>query len=89
MMRPILLLSLLVAIPAASEKMKPPRPNELLQLVDTVKNLEGVVEENQERLNIHKAEMDSLRKRVNELESQIITLKGAAAGQTRVIETNP
>ena len=90
MTKPILLLSLLVAIPGASEKVKPPRADELRQLVDTVKNLEGIVEENQERLTIHKAEMDSLRKRINALESQIVTLNeaGAGAGQARVIETN-
>ena len=79
MMKPMLLLSLLLAIPAASEKVKPPRADELLQLVHTVKNLEGLVEENQERLAIHKAEIDSLRRQVSTLESQIVDLKEAAA----------
>ena len=91
MTEPMLLLSLLVTIPGASERVKPPKADELRQLVDTVKNLEGIVEENQERLTIHKTEMESLRKRINVMESQIIALNqaGAAAGQARVIETNP
>ena len=89
MMKPIILLILLVAIPAASEKVKPPRANELLQLVNTVKNLEDIVEENQERLAIHKAEIDSLRKRINSLESQVVAHNGAVGGQTRMVETNP
>ena len=85
----MLLLSLLLAIPAASEKVKPPGADELLQLVQTVKNLESLVEEHQERLAIHKAEIDSLRRQVSTLESEIVDLKEAGTSQTPVAETRP
>ena len=89
MMKPMLFLSLLLAIPAASEKVKPPKADELVQLVRTVKDLEGIVAEHQERLAIHKAEIDSLRRQVTALESQLVHLEKTVSRQTPVAETRP
>jgi len=43
----------------------------------SVKNLEDLVAEHQERLRIHKAENDALRKQVSVLEARIAALEQA------------
>ena len=83
MMKPMLILSLLLAIPAASEKAKPPDKQELIQLRDTVKGLQDLVAEHQDRLLAHKIENDNLKKRIGTLESQITDLEETIAGQIR------
>ena len=83
MMKPMLILSLLLAIPAASEKAKPPDKQELIQLRDTVKGLQDLVAEHQDRLLAHKIENDNLKKRIGNLESQITDLEETIAGQIR------
>ena len=75
----ILILSLLVAVPAFSEKPKTPTPEEMRV---TIKNLEETVVEQEERLRIHKQEIEALRKTVLALESRLASLEqGAAARQ--------
>jgi len=83
MMKPMLILSLLLAIPAASEKARPPDKQELIQLRDTVKSLQDLVAEHQDRLLAHKIENDNLKKRIGTLESQITALEETIAGQIR------
>ena len=75
MVKPILAVSLLLAVPAASERTKPPSIEELQTMRSSVKNLEDLVAEHQERLRIHKAENDALRKEVNLLEARIAVLE--------------
>jgi len=75
MVKPILAVSLLLAVPAASERAKPPIVEELQTMRASVKNLEDLVAEHQERLSIHKAENDALRKRVSVLEARIAALE--------------
>jgi hypothetical protein len=81
----ILLLSLfvtvLVTVPAASEKVKPPTPEEMRV---TIKNLEDVVEEQQERLRIHKLEIEALRKTVRALENRLESLEQSASQRQAV-----
>ena len=76
----ILILSLLIAVPAFSEKAKTPTPEEMRV---TIKNLEETVVEQEERLRIHKQEIEALRKTVLALESRLASLEqGAAERQT-------
>jgi hypothetical protein len=70
-MKPMLALSLLIAIPTATDKPKPLKTEELIQLRATVKELEELVAEHEERLSVHKAEMDSMRRLVGTLESRM------------------
>ena len=72
----ILILSLLIAIPAFSEKEKTPTPE---QMRVTIKNLEATVVEQEERLRIHKLEIEALRKTVLALESRLASLEQGAA----------
>jgi hypothetical protein len=70
MMKPLLVLSLLLAIPAAPEKVKAPNAAELIELRNTVKELREQVAEHQERLAIHKSEINALRNRVETLQAR-------------------
>jgi|SRR6187399_298389 len=72
----ILILSLLLAVPAFSEKAKPNTPDEMKA---TIKNLEDTVVEQQERLKIHKQEIEALRKTVLALETRLASLEKSAA----------
>ena len=81
MIKPMLILSLLLAVPTASDKAKPPNAQELIQLRNTVKSLEDLVAEQQDRLQAHKIENDNLKRRVSTLESRITVLEEAIAGQ--------
>jgi hypothetical protein len=72
----ILILSLLIAIPAFSEKEKTPTSEEMRL---TIKNLEATVVEQEERLRIHKLEIEALRKTVLALESRLASLEQGAA----------
>jgi hypothetical protein len=72
------LISLLLALPAASEKVKPPT---LEQTRAMIQNLEETVEEQQERLRIHKLEIDTLQKTVRILESRMSSLEKSGAYQ--------
>jgi chromosome segregation ATPase len=72
MTRAILTLTLLLALPAASEKAKQPTLEETRVMI---KNLEETVEEQQERLRFHKLEIDTLQKTVSTLESRISSLE--------------
>ena len=79
------MLSLLIAVPAASQKSKPATPNEMLI---TIKNLEETVVEQEERLRIHKLEIESLRKTIAALESRLTSLeKSAVEFQTSLRDT--
>jgi len=71
----ILILSLLIAVPAASQKVKPATPEEMRI---TIKNLEETVVEQEERLRIHKSEIEALRKTVVALESRLASLEKVA-----------
>lgn len=75
MVKPMLALSLLLAVPAASERVKPPIVEELQTMKSSVKNLEDLVAEHQERLRVHKAENDALRKEVRVLEARLAALE--------------
>jgi hypothetical protein len=68
----ILILSLFLAVPAFSEKAKAPTPEEMRL---TIKNLEETVVEQEERLRIHKLEIEALRKTVQALESRLASLE--------------
>jgi predicted RNase H-like nuclease (RuvC/YqgF family) len=72
----VVLLGLLLAVPAASEKVKPLTPEEMRI---TIRNLEETVEEQQERLRLHKLEIEALRKTVRMLESRLQSLEQRAA----------
>jgi hypothetical protein len=67
-----LLLTLLLAVPALSGKEKAPTPDEMRV---TIKSLEETVIEQEDRLRIHKLEIDALRKTVLALESRLATLE--------------
>lgn len=71
MSKVLLTLSLLLAIPAASEKTKKLTPEETRIMI---LNLEDRVEEQEERLRIHKSEIDRLQATVNALESRLSSL---------------
>jgi septal ring factor EnvC (AmiA/AmiB activator) len=77
MIRSIIMLSLLLAIPTTSDNAKAPTKQEIIQLRTTVKKLEDTVAEQQDRLQAHKLESDSLKKRVSSLESRITDLENA------------
>lgn len=72
MTRSILTLTLLLALPAASEKAKQPTLEETRVMI---RNLEETVEEQQERLRIHKLQIDTLQKTVSTLESRLSSLE--------------
>jgi len=72
MTRSILTLTLLLAVPAASEKAKQPTLEETRVMI---RNLEETVEEQQERLRIHKLQIDTLQKTVSTLESRLSSLE--------------
>ena len=76
MVKPILLLSLLALPAASSERVaKPPIVEELQTMKFSVKNLEDLVAEHEERLRIHKAENNALRQQVSTLEARIAALE--------------
>lgn len=79
MTKAFLVLSLFLALPAASAKVKPPSTQEMMS---TIKNLEDTVEEQQERLAIHKQEIDRLRKSLSALESRLTSLEKFVANPT-------
>ena len=83
MIKPMLILSLLLAVPAASDKAKPPNSQELIQLRDTVKSLADLVAEQQDRLQAHKIENDNLKRRVSSLDARITVLEEAIVDQLR------
>ena len=75
MMKPVFTLGLLLAIPAASENVRPPDKQELIQLRETVKTLQEFVAEQQDRLHSHKVDSDNLKKRIITLESRMVVLE--------------
>jgi hypothetical protein len=77
MTKPIVILSLLLALPATTDNTKPPTKQELIQLRNTMKNLEELTAEQQDRLQAHKVESDSLKARITTLESRIAALEAA------------
>jgi predicted nucleic acid-binding Zn-ribbon protein len=77
MIKPMMMLILLLAIPTTSDNTKALTKQEIIQLRTTVKNLEEITAEQQDRLQAHKAESDSLKKRVSTLESRIDELEKA------------
>jgi septal ring factor EnvC (AmiA/AmiB activator) len=76
-MKSTLILALLLVIPVTSDNAKTPTKQELIQMRATVKNLEEMVAEQQDRLRAHKEENDGLKKRVSTLESRIVTVENA------------
>jgi peptidoglycan hydrolase CwlO-like protein len=74
-MKATIILALLLVIPAASDNVKTPTKQELIQMRTTLKNLQELVAEQQDRLRAHKEENDSLKRRVSALESRIATLE--------------
>lgn len=76
MKKTVLILSLLLAVPAVSQKAKTSTPEEMRV---TIKNLEETVVEQEERLKIHKQEIEALRKTVLALESRLATLEQGTA----------
>jgi septal ring factor EnvC (AmiA/AmiB activator) len=72
MTKAMLTLILLVALPAASEKAKQPTLEGTRVMI---RNLEETVEEQQERLRIHKTQIDTLQKTVSALESRLSSLE--------------
>ena len=77
MTRSMILLSLLLVTPTTSDNAKAPTRQEFVQLHTTVKQLEDLVAEQQDRLQAHKLESDTLKKRVSSLESRIADLENA------------
>jgi predicted nucleic acid-binding Zn-ribbon protein len=77
MIKPMMMLILLLAIPTTSDNTKALTKQEIIQLRTTVKNLEEITAEQQDRLQAHKAESDSLKRRVSNLESRIDELEKA------------
>lgn len=75
MIKTILAMTLLLAIPAASETVKPPDKQELIKLRDTVRGLQDLIAEHQDRLRAHKMENDNLKKYIGTLESRITVLE--------------
>ena len=63
---------MLCAVPAVSQKAKTQTPDEMRV---TIKNLEATIEEQEERLRIHKQEIEALRKTVIALESRLASLE--------------
>jgi hypothetical protein len=85
MKRAILTLSLLlIALPATSEKVKPPTPEETMLII---RNLKDTVEEQQERLTIHKVEIATLQKTVAILESRLASIEKSAVSRSAPAET--
>jgi predicted nucleic acid-binding Zn-ribbon protein len=82
MIRSMILLSLLLAIPTTSDNTKPPTKQEIIQLRTTVKELEDIVAEQQDRLQAHKVEGDSLKKRLSTLEARVSDLENAVHSVT-------
>ena len=76
MTKAILSLSLLLALPLAAEKVKPPTPQEMMV---TIQDLRETVEEQQERLRLHKLEIDALRQTIAILESRLESLEKTAS----------
>ena len=83
MIRSIILLGLLLVIPTTSDNAKAPTKQEIIQLRSTVKKLEDLVAEQQDRLQAHKDESDNLKKRVNDLEARIAGLEKIVHSATR------
>jgi predicted nucleic acid-binding Zn-ribbon protein len=77
MIKPMMMLILLLAIPTTSDNTKALTKQEIIQLRTTVENLEEITAEQQDRLQAHKAESDSLKKRVSTLESRVDELEKA------------
>jgi septal ring factor EnvC (AmiA/AmiB activator) len=75
MVKPILVLSLLLALPPATGRLKPPTVEELQEMKSCVKNLEDMVAEHEERLRLHKAENEALRKQMTVLEAKLAALE--------------
>jgi predicted nucleic acid-binding Zn-ribbon protein len=71
------MLSLLLAIPTTSDNAKAPTKQEIIQLRTTVKKLEDIVAEQQDRLQAHKVESDNLKKRLSTLETRMADLETA------------
>ena len=72
-----MMLTLMLAIPTASDNIKALTKQEIIELRKTVKNLEEITAEQQDRLQAHKAESDSLKKRVSTLEERLAELEKA------------
>ena len=72
------LLLALVALPVAAEKVKPPTPEQTMLVI---KNLRDTVEEQQERLTIHKIEISTLQKTVATLEARLASIEKLAANR--------
>jgi len=77
MIRSMVMFSLLLVIPTASENTKAPTKQDIIQLRTTVRNLEDLTVELQDRLQANKLESDSLKKRVSTLESRVADLENA------------
>ena len=77
MIRSMVMFSLLLVIPTASENTKAPTKQDIIQLRTTVRNLEDLTVELQDRLQANKFESDSLKKRVSTLESRVADLENA------------
>ena len=75
MIRSMIMLSLLLAIPTTSDNAKAPTKQEIIQLRTTVKKLEDIVAEQQDRLQAHKVESDNLKKRLSTLETRMADLE--------------
>jgi septal ring factor EnvC (AmiA/AmiB activator) len=71
------MIAFLLAIPVTSDNAKAPTKQEIIQLRTTVKKLEDLVAEQQDRLEAHKSESDSLKRRVSTLETRIVNLENA------------
>jgi hypothetical protein len=77
MTKPIVILSLLLALPATTDNTKPPTKQELIQLRNTMKSLQELTSEQQDRLQAHKVESDRLKARIVTLESRIAAIEAA------------
>ena len=77
MIKSMMMLTLLLALPTASDNVKPLTKQEVIQLRTTVKNLEEITAEQQDRLQAHKVENDNLKKRVSTLEARLAELEKA------------
>ena len=77
MIKSMMILSLLLAVPAPSDNGKAPTKQEIIQLRTSVKNLEELAVEQQDRLQQHKAESESLKALVRTLELRIANLENA------------
>ena len=75
MIKVMLMAGLLLAIPTGSDTAKAPTKQEIIQLRTTVKNLEELTAELQDRLQANKVESDSLKKRLSTLESRVADLE--------------